>query len=192
MANTTVRAADSSLSEIISPIWAYIQLHIWSITATVVLAQLVKTRYRAGLRHIPGPLIASFSNGWKLQAVWKRNMHRENIRVHEDYGPIVRIGPNHVSLADPKSMRLIYGVQNVFRKVCPFYTTHQVVVQLIMNRESNVAPVPILRPRGGPLPWSFFADAFYNREQRVPHASEARIRQGLLHGDDGWIGALCR
>jgi hypothetical protein len=44
-------------------------------------------------------------------------MHRENVRVHEDYGPIVRIGPNHVSLADPRSMRTIYGVQNVFRKV---------------------------------------------------------------------------
>jgi len=43
-------------------------------------------------------------------------MHRENVRVHEDYGPIVRIGPNHVSVADPQSMRAIYGVQNVFPK----------------------------------------------------------------------------
>lgn len=123
MVNTTVRTTGISLSETIPSIWAYIQLHIWSIIVTIVLASLVKTRYRAGLRHIPGPLVASFSNGWKLQAVWKRNMHRENIRVHEDYGPIVRIGPNHVSLADPKSMRLIYGVQNVFRKVCFLSTT---------------------------------------------------------------------
>lgn len=44
-------------------------------------------------------------------------MHLENIKVHEEYGPIVRIGPNHVSLSDPQSMRTIYGIQNVFPKV---------------------------------------------------------------------------
>ncbi|KAI9372483.1 cytochrome P450 [Aspergillus egyptiacus] len=67
------------------------------------------------------PFVASVSNVWKLRAVWNQNMHRENVRVHEDYGPIVRIGPNHVSVADAQSMRAIYGVQNVFRKsaFCP-------------------------------------------------------------------------
>lgn len=44
-------------------------------------------------------------------------MHRENVRVHEDYGPIVRIGPNHVSVSDAESMQTIYGVKNVFPKV---------------------------------------------------------------------------
>ncbi|KAF2219367.1 cytochrome P450 [Elsinoe ampelina] len=88
------------------------------VTCVLVIfaTSLLRTRYRPGLRNVPGPFTASFSNWWKWKAVWRRNMHRENIRVHEDYGPIVRIGPNHVSLADPGSMAAIYGIQTVFKK----------------------------------------------------------------------------
>ncbi|KND89163.1 Pisatin demethylase [Tolypocladium ophioglossoides CBS 100239] len=114
--NTT----SSILPEEIAFAWRKIELHPWVTALTILVARLVLTRYRAGLSQIPGPFLASFSSLWKLQAVWKRNMHRENVRVHEDYGPIVRIGPNHVSLSDPQSMRVIYGVQNVFRKVGKF------------------------------------------------------------------------
>ncbi|KAL1962642.1 hypothetical protein VTN77DRAFT_9356 [Rasamsonia byssochlamydoides] len=104
------------LTEGIALVWRWAQLHPWITAATILFTQLALTRYRPGLRHVPGPFVASFLNWWKLRAVWNKNMHRENVRVHEDYGPIVRIGPNHVSVADPESMRIIYGVQNVFRK----------------------------------------------------------------------------
>jgi hypothetical protein len=107
----------SILAEGATLAWRFVQLHPWWTALTVLLTQLFFTRYRGGLRQIPGPFVASFSNLWKLRAVWNRNMHRENVRVHEDYGPIVRIGPNHVSVADAQSMRAIYGVQNVFHKV---------------------------------------------------------------------------
>lgn len=98
--------------------WAWLHQHLGTTLLAVLLANVLWTRYRSGLRQIPGPFLASFSNLWKLQAVWKQNMHRANIRVHEDYGPIVRIGPNHVSVADPASMQIIYGVKNVWQKVC--------------------------------------------------------------------------
>ncbi|KUI65981.1 Pisatin demethylase [Cytospora mali] len=101
--------------------WYWIRAHPWTTAVVVLLANIIFTRYRSGLRQIPGPLLASFSNLWKLQAVWSQNMHIENIRLHEDYGPIVRIGPNHVSVSDPQSMRAIYGVQNVFPKTA-FYS----------------------------------------------------------------------
>ncbi|KZL74867.1 cytochrome p450 oxidoreductase [Colletotrichum incanum] len=96
--------------------WAWVKGHPLLALLAVVVTQLYLTKRRHGLKDIPGPWLASFSNLWKLRAVWKQNMHRENLRVHEDYGDIVRIGPNHVSLADPKSLRAIYGVQNVFPK----------------------------------------------------------------------------
>lgn len=102
--------------------WTWVKSHPLVTLLVIVFTQLYLTKRRQGLKDIPGPWLASFSNLWKLQAVWKQNMHRENLRVHEDYGDIVRIGPNHVSLADPKSMRAIYGVQNVFPKVC---STHR-------------------------------------------------------------------
>ena len=101
--------------------WDWIQVHPYATVLIIILADVILTKYRKGLRNVPGPFIASFSNFWKLRAVWNQNMHIENMRVHEDYGPIVRIGPNHVSVSDPQSMRTIYGVQNVFRKVILFH-----------------------------------------------------------------------
>ncbi|ROW17642.1 hypothetical protein VPNG_00854 [Cytospora leucostoma] len=97
--------------------WYWILAHPWATALTIVFANIILTKYRSGIRHIPGPFWASFSNFWKLRAVWNQRMHTENVRLHEDYGPIVRIGPNHVSVSDPQSMRSIYGVQNVFPKV---------------------------------------------------------------------------
>ncbi|KAK4670011.1 uncharacterized protein QC763_207920 [Podospora pseudopauciseta] len=96
--------------------WSWVQLRPWTTILILLLTNLVWTRYRSGLRQIPGPFLASFSNLWKLRATWNQNMHRENVRVHEDYGPIVRIGPNHVSVSDAESMQTIYGVKNVFPK----------------------------------------------------------------------------
>ncbi|KAK7742002.1 hypothetical protein SLS53_004586 [Cytospora paraplurivora] len=96
--------------------WYWLLAHPWTTVLTIVFANIILTKYRSGLRHIPGPFWASFSNSWKLRAVWNQRMHTENVRLHEDYGPIVRIGPNHVSVSDPQSMRTIYGVQNVFPK----------------------------------------------------------------------------
>ncbi|KAI5867005.1 cytochrome P450 [Durotheca rogersii] len=120
---------------------AWVRSHPWGICGAILLVNLVLTRNRKGLREIPGPFLASFSNLWKLRAVWNKNMHRENVRVHEDYGPIVRIGPNHVSVADPQSMKLIYGVQNVFRKSA-FYPLAEAIYQgkflpTLFTTESN-------------------------------------------------------
>ncbi|KAF4547722.1 Cytochrome P450-like protein 71 [Elsinoe fawcettii] len=99
-----------------SSLIAWFLSHLFTCAIIILLAVVLRIKYKPGLRHVPGPFIASVSSWWKLRAVWNRNMHLENMRVHEDYGPIVRIGPNHVSLADPASMATIYGVQKVFPK----------------------------------------------------------------------------
>ncbi|EAQ82928.1 hypothetical protein CHGG_10746 [Chaetomium globosum CBS 148.51] len=118
MNNATV-TGDSGLAEKLGVLelgWSWVQFHPWTTLLVLLITNLTWTRYRTGLRHIPGPFVASFSSFWKLRATWNQNMHRENVRVHEDYGPIVRIGPNHVSLSDPESMQTIYGIKNVYRK----------------------------------------------------------------------------
>ncbi|KAI4860878.1 cytochrome P450 [Hypoxylon rubiginosum] len=121
--------------------WAWVKSHPWVTAMIILLGNLIRTRYRGGLRQIPGPFVASFSNLWKIRAVWNKNMHRENVRIHEDYGPIVRIGPHHVSVADPQSMKIIYGVQNVFRKSA-FYPLAEAIYQgrflpTLFTTESN-------------------------------------------------------
>lgn len=116
--NSTTASTPKLLETLVPQARQWVGLHPWITILAILTTQLVLTRYSKGLRHVPGPFVASFSNFWKLRAVWNTNMHRENIRVHEDYGPIVRIGPNHVSANDPESVRAIYGVKNVFPKVC--------------------------------------------------------------------------
>ena len=44
-------------------------------------------------------------------------MPRRNIELHEKFGPLVRIGPNHVSISDPVALKTVYGFTNIFKKV---------------------------------------------------------------------------
>ena len=74
-------------------------------------------RYRTGLRRIPGPWIASVSSIWRFVVVWNQDMPSTSIRLHEKYGPLVRIGPSHVSVADPDALKVIYGPDSRFQKV---------------------------------------------------------------------------
>ncbi|KAI3324021.1 cytochrome P450 oxidoreductase [Xylariaceae sp. AK1471] len=77
---------------------------------------LLATRYRKSLRDIPGPWIASFSNAWKLAAIYCSDMPGWTIEAHRTYGKVVRIGPNHVSFASPKAFHTIYATNNLFVK----------------------------------------------------------------------------
>ncbi|KAH6658491.1 cytochrome P450 [Truncatella angustata] len=146
MANTTTTTLSSS---ILQESWQWVKFNPWLAIIAVTITNLVLTRYRSGLRRIPGPFTASFSNFWKLRAVWNANMHRENVRVHEDYGPIVRIGPNHVSVSDPESVRAIYGVQNVFPKSA-FYPLAEAIYRgkflpTLFTTESNQYHIKLKR-----------------------------------------------
>ncbi|KAL8759746.1 MAG: hypothetical protein Q9199_000552 [Rusavskia elegans] len=96
---------------------------ILSITASsailvvgLTILSCVWTKNTLHLRGIPGPRLASFSSLWKIAGVLKQDMPWRNIAVHEQYGPLVRIGPNHVSTSDVEALKVIYGFTNVFRK----------------------------------------------------------------------------
>ncbi|KAL8897199.1 MAG: hypothetical protein Q9192_002703 [Flavoplaca navasiana] len=92
------------------------QASLAAFTLVLVLVSCLWTRYKPHLRKIPGPTLASFSNLWKIAGVLKQDMPWRNIAAHEKYGPLVRIGPNHVSTSDPEALKVIYGFVNVFRK----------------------------------------------------------------------------
>lgn len=97
---------------------------VWSILVSLILLfwfQLLRTRYRKGLRHIPGPLVASFSNLWKVIAVHNGDMPRRNMAVHKKYGRVVRIGPKHVSFENPQAFFTIHGSRQAYAKVARCY-----------------------------------------------------------------------
>lgn len=62
-----------------------------------------------GTRSIPGPFLAKFTDLWL--ALHSKNGHRSEVvhQLHLKHGSIVRIAPNHVSIADPAALPTIYG-----------------------------------------------------------------------------------
>ncbi|CAE6392320.1 unnamed protein product [Rhizoctonia solani] len=60
-------------------------------------------------RRFPGPPLARFTNWW-MSSLTRTGHHSEIVqRLHEKYGTFVRLGPNHISIADPDALETIYG-----------------------------------------------------------------------------------
>ncbi|OCT48003.1 benzoate 4-monooxygenase cytochrome P450 [Cladophialophora carrionii] len=69
---------------------------------------------RAKLDHIPGPVLAKYSNIWRGYRAWRLNHHTEGVNNYQiqmigQYGDVVRIGPKHVLVYDPEAIDTIYG-----------------------------------------------------------------------------------
>ncbi|KDR80199.1 hypothetical protein GALMADRAFT_242488 [Galerina marginata CBS 339.88] len=65
-----------------------------------------------GIRQYPGPFLAKFSDLW---LGWvSKDGHRSEVvhSMHQKYGPIVRIAPNHVSIAEPDALSVVYAHGN--------------------------------------------------------------------------------
>ena len=77
-------------------------------------AYLVATYVR--LSHVPGPFLAAFTNFVRLRWVLTRKAQYIHIDLHRKYGPLVRIGPNTVSVGDPAEIQQIYGLTGSYAK----------------------------------------------------------------------------
>ncbi|KAF5987957.1 cytochrome P450 monooxygenase [Fusarium bulbicola] len=96
----------------------------------LVLFHLIRLTFRTGLRNIPGPRLARYTGLYRPSLVYKGDSPRRYQLLHEKYGPIVRTGPNHVSVSDPAMIPVIYGIGKNFQKVkTPFYTTMSLMYQ---------------------------------------------------------------
>lgn len=91
--------------------WAFVLL----LTTTTFLVYVLFSYLR--LRHIPGPHIASISNIPRLYWVLTGRAHEIHIALHKQYGHLVRMGPNMVSIGDPKEIGKIYGITGKYKKV---------------------------------------------------------------------------
>ena len=92
------------------------------------LSQYALRAYRKDLRQLPGPILARFSNLYRLWLVASGDAPAKYRQVHEEYGPIVRVGPNHVDISDSSMLPVIYGIGSKFTKT-PFYSTMDVYYQ---------------------------------------------------------------
>jgi len=99
---------------------AYIDLTnplLWSVLLpTVLLAYVVYQTTFHPLAKVPGPFWAKLSRLWMVRRSRDGDMHRRMIALHERLGPLVRTGPNEVSVSDPNAIKQIYGAGSRYRK----------------------------------------------------------------------------
>lgn len=70
---------------------------------------LVPLLSRLPLLLIPGPLLAKLSNLWLMYQCRRGKRYLAVHAAHEKYGKVLRIAPNHISIADASAIPVIYG-----------------------------------------------------------------------------------
>ena len=68
------------------------------------------------LAKVPGPRIAAITGLWLAFKVSRGNIQRIQQHLHNEYGSVVRIAPNEVSLSSTEALRTIYTVSSGFLK----------------------------------------------------------------------------
>ena len=82
-----------------------------------LLSSCVISYFRSGLRELPGPVLARFTLLWKVWVHIKGDGHVVYQNIHKRYGPIVRTGPNSVSIGDAAMIPKIYLSGHSYLKV---------------------------------------------------------------------------
>ncbi len=93
-----------------------------------IALRLLQNYTTTGLASIPGPFLARFSNLWRFIDACRGHHERTMIHLHQKYGPVVRIGPNVVSVADPAAIEAVLGLKANLNKtdsVRPLINTHE-------------------------------------------------------------------
>lgn len=76
--------------------------------ATAYLVYLVVVAQLNPLKKCPGPWYTLYSKMPILVIFWRDSRNRYVQALHEKYGPIVRLGPDEVSICDPKDVSKVY------------------------------------------------------------------------------------
>lgn len=88
------------------------------ILPSLLLLYLTQQYFRNGLHRYPGPVLAKFTNLWRFLDVRSRHSEITHIGLHRKYGDVVRLGPNTLSFSSPSAIKVIYGLNKGFTKVC--------------------------------------------------------------------------
>ena len=72
------------------------------------------------LTHIPGPIFAKLTHLWQTKSYFTGNWHSDVLKIHEKYGPVVRISPGEISFVDGDALKRLYGhVKSCTKVVSP-------------------------------------------------------------------------
>lgn len=116
MAPTT--SSDSSF--LLSQVLKFVVTYPLQLLSAFVFLRLLWNKFQRHLVQIPGPTLAAYTKFWRVYNVWKGHAHLTAIELHRKYGPLVRIGPNHVSVSDPSYIPVFYNIKENYTKTA-FY-----------------------------------------------------------------------
>ena len=120
----------------------------------------IRRAYFGPLSRIPGPKVAALTSLYYTYHEFKGDRHIFIDSLHHKYGPLVRIGPNYVSISDPAAVREIYGVGSWDKPRGGWYTHFSAYGEHNMFsawegkehlRRKKVDPFQCLRLSGRPL-----------------------------------------
>lgn len=83
----------------------------------VFIRRFVISYIQSPLKKLPGPFLARFTNVWRLWNHFIKSHIETQQRLHSKHGPVVRLGPNTVSVTDPDLIKTIYSARGTFLKV---------------------------------------------------------------------------
>lgn len=102
----------------------------WPLLLLVITAvHLFRNKYNNGLnRYPPGHPLAPYTNWWRFFDTLTRKTEKTHLSIHRKHGDIVRLGPNVLSFADPRAIKIIYGLNKNMTK-SDFYPVQQAVAK---------------------------------------------------------------
>jgi hypothetical protein len=87
-----------------------------AIAAVFLLVACVRNLFFGKLRQFPGPIWAAHTDLWRVYQLWTRRMPDTMLQMHEEYGPVVRIGPNDLSFQSADVFNDVYKAGRKFPK----------------------------------------------------------------------------
>lgn len=108
-------SANSQTHARLEPMTMNLTAHL-SVISIFTLVYTAYQRFSSRLSSISGPFSTVVSKLWLIKHTKKGDFHRQVIRLHNTYGPMIRIAPNEVFIVDPLAIKKIYGMLQGGRK----------------------------------------------------------------------------
>lgn len=96
-------------------------LSLW-ISAILLVGYIVAQGVLSPVSKVPGPWYTRFTSFWIKYQEFTANRRESVHRLHQLYGPVVRLGPNEVSFTRLDAIREIYASGGSGYDKTEFYT----------------------------------------------------------------------
>lgn len=90
--------------------------HLLGVCTLYYVGWIIYTRFFHPLKDFPGPFLASVSNWWFWHSVRYGIAENTQLPLHKKYGPVVRITPSELSLANASALDIVYGPKQKWKK----------------------------------------------------------------------------